>query len=76
MENVFGDTIKSIEESIEKQRIIYESLLSKAETEEQKESLNRLMTISTSINEAIRKKDIVALNKFLTELTDANNTNR
>jgi hypothetical protein len=76
MENVFADTIKSIEETIERQRIIYESLLSKAETDEQKESIQRLMALSNSINEAINKKDITALNKLLTELSDANNTNK
>ena len=76
MENVFVDTIKSIEETIERQRVIYESLLSKAETDEQRESVKRLMALSNSINEAINKKDIVALNKLLTELSDANNTNQ
>jgi len=76
MENVFADTIKSIEETIERQRVIYESLLSKAETDEQRESVKRLMALSNSINEAINKKDIVALNKLLTELSDANNTNQ
>ncbi|WP_353079890.1 hypothetical protein [Flavobacterium sp.] len=76
MENVFADTIKSIEETIERQRLIYESLLSKAETDEQKESIQRLMALSNSINEAINKKDITALNKLLTELSDANNTNK
>jgi len=76
MENVFADTIKSIEETIERQRVIYDSLLSKAETDEQRESLKRLMALSNSINEAINKKDIVALNKLLTELSDANSTNQ
>jgi len=76
MENVFADTIKSIEETIERQRVIYESLLSKAETDEQRESVKRLMALSNSINEAINKKDIVALNKLLTELSDANSTNQ
>lgn len=76
MENVFADTIKSIEETIERQRLIYEGLLSKAETDEQKESIQRLMALSNSINEAINKKDITALNKLLTELSDANNTNK
>jgi hypothetical protein len=76
MENVFNDTMRSIEEVVEKQRVIYEGLLSKAETDEQKQSLSRLMEISTSINEAIKTKDIKSLNNLLTELSDANNITR
>jgi hypothetical protein len=76
MEKLLGDTIRSIEEVIEKQKVIYDGLLSRAETDEQKESLNKLIGISNSISEAVKNKDIKALNNLLTELTDANTTNK
>lgn len=73
MESIFGDTIKAIEQSIEKQKLIYDSLLSKAKTEEEKQSLKKLLEISDGINTALRNKDIEALNNFLNEIKNADN---
>lgn len=72
MEHIFTETIKKIEESIEQQRLIYEGLLSRAETDEQKESLKELITMSNEINKAVMNKDIKALNEYLNKLSDAN----
>jgi hypothetical protein len=72
MEHIFTETIKKIEESIEQQRLIYEGLLSRAETDEQRESLKELITMSNEINKAVMNKDIKALNEYLNKLSDAN----
>lgn len=76
MEKILGDTIKSIEQVIEQQRVIYESLISKAETDEEKKSLNELLSISNNINEALKNKDIASLSNILNELQNANNASR
>lgn len=76
MEKLLGDTIKSIEQVIEQQRVIYESLISKAETDEEKKSLNELLSISNNINEALKNKDVASLTNILNELQNANNSSR
>lgn len=76
MEKLLGDTIKSIEQVIEQQRVIYESLISKAETDEEKKSLNELLSISNNINEALKNKDVSSLTNILNELQNANNASR
>lgn len=76
MEKLLGDTIKSIEQVIEQQRVIYESLISKAKTDEEKKSLNELLSISNNINEALKNKDVASLTNILNELQNANNSNR
>lgn len=76
MEKILGDTIKSIEQVIEQQRVIYESLISKAETDEEKKSLNELLSISNNINEALKNKDVASLTNILNELQNANNSIR
>lgn len=76
MEKLLGDTIKSIEQVIEQQRVIYESLISKAETDEEKKSLNELLSISNNINEALKNKDVASLTNILNELQNANNASR
>ena len=76
MEKLLGDTIKSIEQVIEQQRVIYESLISKAETDEEKKSLNELLSISNNINEALKNKDVSSLTNILNEIQNANNASR
>lgn len=76
MEKLLGDTIKSIEQVIEQQRVIYESLISKAETDKEKKSLNELLSISNNINEALKNKDVASLTNILNELQNANNASR
>jgi hypothetical protein len=76
MEQIFAETLKKIEESIEQQKLIYQDLLSKAETEEQKKSIEELMLISSQINEAVLNKDVKSLTELLNRLSNANNFNR
>ena len=76
MEHIFTDTINKIQESIEQQKLIYESLLSKAKTEEEKKSVEELMSISNQVNQAVLNKDIKELTELLNRLSNANNFNR
>jgi len=57
MNNLLQNTIKDLDEIIEKQRIVYESLLANATTDEKKAHLNKLKEISNSLDVAIKSRD-------------------
>lgn len=72
MNNLLQNTIKDLDEIIAKQKIVYESLLANATTDEQKAHLNKLKEMSNSLDVAIKSRDTDKLYEILNNIKNGN----
>jgi hypothetical protein len=72
MNNLLQNTIKDLNEIIEKQRVVYESLFNNATTDEQKIQLNKMKELSDTLDFAIKTMDTKKLYEILNNIKNGN----